>query len=245
MAGTKTRFGYFGSGGDEPPGTGESGAARTIIGRDIHLPPTAPEIPAAATAPAPSLPLRDAVSRPAVGAVAAPMTEAITAAIPDRWPPRPRPSRLARLLGRWTTGGNFRSHEAADASPLTDDDLKLPRETAARNVLLVLAIAALTFLITFAIMRWHAPHTAAPLPEAPARMAARPLLPTVATSPAAPPPASVPLPPTAPTPEPKAPAPLAPTVRALRPHKSLRAPSAAAATMPPAHLQDELLPLNP
>jgi hypothetical protein len=249
MAGTKTRFGYFGSGGDDPPGTGEPGAARTVIGRDLHLPQLPPEI-AAAAPPTPSPPTRDAIPAAVAGAVAAPMTEAVTAAIPERAALRPRPSRIVRLLGRWTTSGHFRAGHGTDAARTNDDDLKLPRETAARNVLLVLAIAALTFLITFALMKWHAPGAAEPSPEPSARMAARPLPPTIPTSTAPPSPTtspatSVPLPPTAATPEPKVPAPLAPPVHALRPHKGIRAPRSAAATMPPAHLQDELLPLNP
>jgi hypothetical protein len=255
MAGTKTRFGYFGSGGDDPPETGESGAARTVIGRDLHLPKLPPEIAPASTPlpPSPSPPVRGAMAPSDRAPVAAPMTEATTAAIRERPGRRPRPSRFARLLGRWTTGGHFRSGPMADAMEVTDDDLKLPRDTAARNLLLVLAIAALTFLITFAVIKWREPRAAAPLPEPPARMAAPPLLPTATPSAAPPAPApsqtaSAPLAPpapTAPTTEPNVPAPPTPTVRALRPHKSVRAPRSGTATMPPAHLQDELLPLDP
>src|ERR1017187_9327767 len=37
MAGSKTRFGFLGN-GEEPPDSGKPGAARTVIGHDIHLP---------------------------------------------------------------------------------------------------------------------------------------------------------------------------------------------------------------
>ena len=252
MAGTKTRFGYLGSGGDEPPETGDSGAARTIIGRDLHLPQIPSALAPASTplAPSPPQPVHGARAPLAGDRVAAPMTEAVTAAIPKRPARRPQPSRFARFLGRWTTGGHFRSSDAAVEPEMPDDDLKLPRETAARNLLLVLAIAALTFLITFAIMKWREPHAVAPVPEPPARMAAPPLIPTAtpSASAAADTPslaASAPLPPTSPSAAPNVPAPPAPTVRALRPHKSVRAPKSGPASMPPAHLRDELLPLSP
>jgi hypothetical protein len=253
MAGTKTRFGYLGSGGDEPPETGDSGAARTIIGRDIHL-PQIPSAIAPASAPLPPSPAQPPVHRAVPplghGRVVAPMTEAITAAIPERPVHRPEPSRFARFLGRWTTGGHFRSSTTAVEAEPTDDDLKLPRETAARNLLLVIAIAALTFLITFAVMKWREARAVAPGLETPARIAAPPLLPT--TTPGALPPAAAPsptasasLPPTAPSVTPNVPAPLVPPVRASRPHRSSGRPRAGAVSMPPAHLQDELLPLNP
>jgi hypothetical protein len=254
MAGTKTRFGYLGSGGDEPPETGDSGAARTIIGRDLHLPQAPSELAPASTPlpPSPSQPVHGAVAPLARARIAAPMTEAVTSAIPERPMHRPQPSRFARFLGRWTTSGHFRASQTAVASELTDEDLKLPRETAARNLLLVLAIATLTFLITFAVMKWREPRSATPLPEPPAHGAAPPLLPATlpsaatSASAAAPPSptTSAPLPPAAPSAAQNMPAPLAPTVRALRPHKSPGRPRASAVSMPPAHLQDELLPLN-
>ncbi len=94
------------------------------------------------------------------------MTEAVTEAMPERRIRDPHPSRLARFLGRWTTGGHFRPNKASAASHTLDGELDLPRDTIGRNVLLVLAIAAMTFLITFAIMKWRQPHPG-PLPPAP------------------------------------------------------------------------------
>jgi hypothetical protein len=97
------------------------------------------------------------------------MTEAITESIPVRRAYRPQKSRLARFLGRWTRGGRFQSRSRMnDATRLDDpveDDLELPRDTTGRNVLLVLVIAGLTFLITFAIVRIRQRHAAAsPVP---------------------------------------------------------------------------------
>ena len=249
MAGTKTRFGYLGNGGDEPPETGDAGAARTIIGRDIHLPKIPSELVPSPLPPSPSRPVHEAAPPLARGHVVAPRTEAVTAAIPEKQIHPPEPSRFARFLGRWTTGGHFRSSDTAVKSELSDDDLKLPRETAARNLLLVLAIAALTFLITFAIMKWREPRALPAVPEPPARIAAPPLLPTptpgalpLAATPS--PTTAAPLPPTAPTAAENIPPPLAPAVRAPRPHKSSGRPRAGAVSMPPAHLQDQLLPMN-
>jgi hypothetical protein len=175
MAGSKTRFGFLG-GGEEPPDSGESGAARTVIGHDIHLQklPSGYARPSAqisstllAPTPVPRTPLPRAQ-------VLAPMTEAITESIPVRRPYRPQKSRLARFLGRWTAGGHFHSRSRMGDSTNPDDagldDLELPRDTTGRNVLLVLIIAALTFAVTFAIVKVRQRY-AAPQPPAGAQVA--------------------------------------------------------------------------
>jgi hypothetical protein len=200
--------------------------------------------------PTPAQPGQAAMAPFAHACVAAPMTEAVTAAIPQRPRRRPHPSRLARFLGRWTASGHFRSGHTTSASGQTDDDLRLPRETAARNLLLVLAVAALTFLITFALVKWRAPQAPASALEPPARRAAPPLLPT--TTPSAVPPApessptaSAPLAAPPPSAAPRVQGLLGPASQAPRPHKSVEAPRARPAGRPPAPFKDELLPLSP
>jgi hypothetical protein len=198
MAGSKTRFGFFGN-GEEPPDSGESGAARTVIGHDIHLQklPSGYARPSAqdSLTPLPPTPVpRTPLPR---APVLAPMPEVITESVAVRRPYRPQKSRLARFLGRWTTGGHFRPRSRmGDATTLDDaddDDLRLPRDTTGRNVLLVLVIALLTFLVTFAIVKIRQRYAAqepargaqvlepraepAPLPQMPAPAMAPPAAP--------------------------------------------------------------------
>jgi hypothetical protein len=75
------------------------------------------------------------------------LTEEVTAELPSR---RPRPqgkSRLARFLGRWTESGRFVS-ESRGPSRGAREDQEIPRDPLARNVVLVLVVALVTFLLT-------------------------------------------------------------------------------------------------
>jgi hypothetical protein len=246
MAGSKTRFGFFGN-GEEPPDSGESGAARTVIGHDIHLQklPSGYARPSAQASltPLPPTPVpRTPLPR---APVLAPMPEVITESVAVRRPYRPQKSRLARFLGRWTTGGHFRPRSRmGDATILDDaddDDLRLPRDTTGRNVLLVLVIALLTFLITFAIVKIRQRYATqepapgvqvlepraepAPLPQMPAPAMAPP------AAPVPPAPAEKPIllgTPTPPT--------VAPPVNPPRPRAQAALPSPAQAATVPARL---------
>jgi hypothetical protein len=209
MAGSKTRFGFLGN-GDEPPDSGESGAARTIIGHDIHLPklPSGFAQPGPLVSPTPIPAARIPYAPPPPAAVRVPMSEVITESVPVRRYYKPQKSRLARFLGHWTRGGHFQSRSRMGDSTILDDpgddNLDVPRDTAGRNVLLVLVIAALTFLVTFAIVKIRQRYAVAP--EIPGIQ--------VAQNQVAPPP---PLPPQA---TPVAPAPVqTPTPVALAPAK--------------------------
>lgn len=180
MSGAKTRFGFAGD-GSEPPGSDEARGARTIIGRDIHLPVSRgqaqPAPPPQASQPAG--PAR--VFSPPAPRVPTPMSQA---AVPSRVPDeetaelpsrrsRPRQSRLARFIGRWTKSGRFvASSEAGrdgndahheDHDDLHDADLQIPRDPLARNVLLVLVVALVTFFLTLLLVkvRQHATRSAA------------------------------------------------------------------------------------
>jgi hypothetical protein len=270
MAGSKTRFGFLGN-GDEPPDSGEHAAARTIIGHDLHLPklPSGFEQPSPHVPQTPLAPARAPYPRLPPAAVSAPMTEAITESVPVRRHYKPHKSRLARFLGRWTRSGHFQSRSRmGDGMTLddpSDDDLDVPRDTAGRNVLLVLVIAALTFLITFAIVKARQHYAAAPsVPGAQVAMpptAPQPSKP-VAEAPVAPalalPPAPIPLekPPLLGTPAAAGPAAGQPRPQAA-PHSAakpatepVRSPRKAAARPGspsfelPEHLKGELLPLG-
>ena len=157
MSGAKTRFGFSGSDSD-PPDSDAARAARTVIGRDIHLPPT-PGLPAhGAPAPAAGLPVAPV---PTHGAPRDP-TEAARLAVPvgipaedteklpSRRRSRPGGSRLARFLGRWTRSGHFLSHDRASARK---SDLEVPRDPLGRNILVVLVVALLAFSLTFALVK--------------------------------------------------------------------------------------------
>jgi hypothetical protein len=257
MAGSKTRFGFIG-GGDEPPDSGESGAARTIIGHDIHLQklPSGfePPRPLDSTTPIPLARVPYPPVRPA--AVFAPMPEAITESVPVRRHYRPQQSRLARFLGRWSTGGGF--HPRGNTGhPMSLNDAHdgawdVPRARTGLNVLLVLGIAVLTFLVTVATMKIRqryatAQHTSgAPVvedhPQAPP-------LPALSTLPA--PAATAPAPPAIPAQPAPAEKPVLLGTPALtpapakgpRPRKPARATGPS--EQPPEHLKGELLPLSP
>lgn len=156
MAGSKTRFGFVGN-GEEPPHEDESRSARTIIGRDIHIQLPAgiapPKVLGSPT-PLPPAPLvRPPLPRTPT---MAPMAEEVTRPIPARRS-RPRRSRLARFLGRWTESGRFESssrmNDSNHARELDDEDFRVPRDSTGRNFLLVLIAAVLAFAITFALVK--------------------------------------------------------------------------------------------
>jgi hypothetical protein len=185
MSGAKTRFGFAGSGG-EPPDEDEPRSARTVMGHDIHLRdspssqpavappgtplPRAPLLPPAGLHPA-AVPVPHPRAPAHPGRVMAAVSDERTDQIRQRHPARAPQSRLARFLGRWTTGGHFRSSSHLDGTARLDQGgdsvYRVPRDTTGRNVVLVVVVAALTFFITFAIVRTrHRPATPAMVPEA-------------------------------------------------------------------------------
>jgi hypothetical protein len=162
--------------------------------------------------------------------ILAPMPEATTESVAVRRPYRPQKSRLARFLGRWTTGGHFRPRSRMNDRTIRDDpgapdenDLELPRDTTGRNVLLVFVIALLTFLVTFAIVKIRQrvapprPALSAQVVEARAQPAPLPIAPAQVT-----------------VPQQAPPAPPAPPVAATKPMLlGTPAPSAATPASPP------------
>jgi hypothetical protein len=249
MAGSKTRFGFLGS-GDEPPDSGESGAARTIIGHDIHLQklPSGFEPSRPLGSPTPIPPARVPYTPVRPAAVGAPIPGTITEAVPVRQRYRPQQSRLARFLGRCTTGGHFHSRSSRGQATLLDDsderDLEVPRDTTGRNVALVLGIAVLTFLVTFALVRIRQryaiaqPAAGAQVVESPTTAPPLPTQPAQARAPAAPPPAPAEKPALLGTP-----AELPTPKDRPRPHKPAR--TSVPTGQPPDHLKGELLPPSP
>ena len=265
MAGSKTRFGFTGD-GSEPPDSDEARSARTIIGHDAHLRlPPGFALPKPPPPPPPSPPSPPVFPPPPQGAqVAAPMPEEITESIPGRRPRRLHTSRLARFLGRWTESGRFESRRSLGDS--RDDGLEIPRETTGRNVVLVVAVALLTFLLAFAVTKIRQ-HFAHPGPPATEPSSAAPALPAPSPAPAPPPAAApVPTPPATPVPVPasrSAPAPVppppapppasvasppsrTPAGAAAKPAASAHKSSSRSAPLaaPPLHLSDQLMPIS-
>jgi hypothetical protein len=261
MAGAKTRFGFHG--GSEPPDDEESRSARTVFGHDVHLqlPPgfSDPRPPASPTPPPPPPAWPSAT---ATGAVV-PACEAPNATSTERRT-RPRPSRLARFLGRWTRSGRFEARSRMRTEVYGEaagGDLDVPRDTTGRNVLLVVLAALLAFGITFAAVKIRH-RLSAPPPALPGQTTVLPAKST-ATSPT--PPSSPPSIPaaasttarpatTAPTPAASAAVPAVnaapaqdPAARGLGvPPPAARRPAAKARQRvePPAHLKGELLPIG-
>jgi len=136
-------------------------------------------------------------------------------------------------------------------STLSDDELEIPRDSTGRNVLLVLAIAFVTFVLTFAIVKIRQ-HYTTPQAAASKQLAENRGAPVAAVP--VPTPAAVP-----PTPAPAAAIamrPAAPAQSAAVPHSAVPAPKASPSPRkagrasdrlkgePPAHLKNELLPLS-
>jgi hypothetical protein len=207
MAGSKTRPGF--SGGDEPPPSNPEEAlsphaARTMIGRAIHL-----RVPADSW-PAPGVPPSPREETPAEA------PEIVTNAMTEKLPARPSHSgktkfpAFARLFGRWTTGGGFHSRSELSAD---DSDLpNVPREIWASRVAIFALAAFFSFLAALAALKLHRCSPSVSRPSATAAAPAAP--PPVASSTA---PAVLPAPavraelPVAASPPPLAAAPVAPT----------------------------------
>jgi hypothetical protein len=188
MAGAKTRFGFAGN-GSEPPDSDEARAARTVIGREVHLPEPPDLRPTSSPSPPEARPVARAVAAPIPRAPAAAPRAAVpvsqpeedTEELPSRRPSRLGRSRLARFLGRWTESGNFVSDDRVSGG---EDDLDVPRDSLGRNVLLVLAVAVVAFSLTFLVvkLRQHFARASTPTsvpaqasaPPAPAPSAATP-----------------------------------------------------------------------
>lgn len=157
MSGSKTRFGF--SGAHEPSHVeGQAPevprAARTFIGHETHRPgevappKAAPkiEVEGAATT------LIGPVMSVPPGVPEAVMQEEFTERVPGRGrhTGKSRFPAIARLFGRWTTGGHFRSGGGApDDGTLPE----IPRNLWASRIVIFLGAALLSFLIALAAMK--------------------------------------------------------------------------------------------
>jgi hypothetical protein len=125
------------------------------MGHDLHLklpagfvPPKTPGSPTPVP-PSPTFPTSRA-------AVASPIVSEIAEDISARRPTRPQKSRLARFIGRWTDSGRFVSGgDMGDSTQNNSDDADLPRDPMGRYILVVLAVALLTFLLTVTAVKVH------------------------------------------------------------------------------------------
>jgi hypothetical protein len=207
MAGSKTRPGF--SGGDEPPPSNPEEAlsphaARTMLGRAVHL-----RVPADSW-PAPEVPPSPREAMPAE------VPEIATNAMTEKLPARPSHSgktkfpAFARLFGRWTTGGGFHSRGEMSAD---DDDLpNVPREVWASRVAIFALAAFLSFLAALAALKLHRCSPSVSRPSATASAPVPPPPTAAGTAPAVlPAPAVRAVLPVAASPPPLAAAPVAPT----------------------------------
>jgi hypothetical protein len=181
MAG-KTRPGFFGS--DEAPASNPDDeasprAARTIIGRALHLRPQPQPLPVASAPPGRREPTPAAVPKTAPEEV----TERVN--LRPRHTGKSKFPAIARLFGRWTTGGGFLSRSrmsGIDADPLT-----VPREAWPSRVAVFVVAALLSFCVALAVLRVRQCGTSTPPPtaatQAPAAAPAPP--PAVAPEPVA------------------------------------------------------------
>jgi hypothetical protein len=155
MAGAKTRFGFSGSGSD-PPDAETSRRAQTVIGRDIHL-QSPPDLPSPPVAPAPPPAIPSRVRTPPRNPTEPPRSAApvgVPAEDTEELPSRRRShaggSGLARFLGRWTRSGRFVSQSRSGAG---NGNLEIPRDPLARNIVVVLVVALVTFSLTLFLVK--------------------------------------------------------------------------------------------
>jgi hypothetical protein len=181
MAGSKTRPGF--SGGDEPPPSNpeqESSprAARTVIGRPLHLHGPADPRPAPRFAPIPR------------AETPADVPEIVTDETTEKLSPAPRHTgkssfpAFARLFGRWTTGGGFLSRSRLSRG---DGDLPdVPREAWISRVAIFIGAAVLSFLVALAALKVHRCVPSLSRPSATTQASAAPAPPTPPSANAAP-----------------------------------------------------------
>ena len=148
MAGSNTRPGFCG--GDEPPPLNPEEdssprAARTVLGHEIHLRARPKPLPTAVALSVPQSP---------VG-----VPESVTDEKTEEVPRRPSHSgksklpALARLFGRWTTGGGFLSRSGMFRAD--DDSLNVPRDPWVSRVAMFVVAAILSFLVALAVLKVH------------------------------------------------------------------------------------------
>lgn len=200
MSGSKTRPGF--SGGDEPPPSDPEAdvsprAARTMIGHEIHLRAPSDPGPAAGVPPTPSEEVLARVPPTPREEARASVPEAVTDETTEELPLRPthtgktRFPALARLFGRWTTGGGFLSRSRMSGTD--DEPLNVPREAWASRVAIFAAAGLVSFLVALAVLKVHQCSTSAPKPSAAGQVSVSPAPPAPPADRAAP--AVLPVPP--------------------------------------------------
>ena len=149
-----------------------------MIGHDIHLGAPPDLRPAAGVPPTPceEAPARVPETRrqEAMGGVPEVITDDTTEELPVR-PSHSGKSKLpaiARLFGRWTTGGRFLSRSRMSGS---DDDFSdVPREAWVSRAGIFVLAALFSFLVALAVLKLHRCSTTASRPAATTQVSATP-----------------------------------------------------------------------
>jgi len=122
-------------------------ASRTVIGHEFHLPAQPIHRPAASAPPSPG------------AATSSGVPQAVVDENTEKLAPRARHTgksrfpAIARLFGRWTTGGSFRSQSHTFDN---DDELpELPRNVWPSRVAIFVGAALLSFLLVLAVLKLH------------------------------------------------------------------------------------------
>ncbi|MDX2023988.1 MAG: hypothetical protein SF187_27360 [Deltaproteobacteria bacterium] len=209
-----TRFGFEGGEPGGPPAAEKPRLAKTVFGRDVHLPSlpgrTGADAPAGTPAQEPRVPqatrIAGSQSSPQLND---PRKSAVTASPRKRTPAPPRPVKppapqtaaksarpgVARFLGRRNTQG--------DIVPLTQTDVLLPTTPWLRPAVTVAVAALGSFLLVASLLWLFGPKAVpTPPPKAPMPVVAAPAAALVPASP----PIAAPVPPRAPPSAPAAPA---------------------------------------
>jgi hypothetical protein len=238
MAGSTTRFGFAsGAGGDAED---EARAATTLYGRDLHLDRAAlSSLGVPAHAPEA---VEQGAAAPAAEAAAESPGDDAPALTPPEHTGKSRFPALARLFGRWNTGGDLVEH--ADRDSL----FEIPRPSYRRPLGILAVAASVGFLVVVLLIRFNHHPT-------PARVQAPQTQPLAAPQPPQPPPAVRPVAPAPPVAAPQAqpiavppaqpvaaPPEARPTLKAAEPPRpAVRRPTRRRA---PSSDPDSLLPLN-
>jgi hypothetical protein len=161
-----------------------------MIGHEIHLRAPSDRLPPVGAPRPPPEEVLAGEPPTAREEARASVPEAVTDETTEELPLRPshtgktRFPALARLFGRWTTGGGFLSRSRMSGTD--DDPLDVPREAWASRVAIFAAAGLVSFLLALVVLKVHQCSTSAPGPSAAGQVSAPPAPPAPPADRAAP-----------------------------------------------------------
>ena len=153
MAGVKTRYGFSGAEGSSDEGPPSQRAARTVIGHETHGPGALYGLASHPEAGPSSRPNAAPNQEPKTGVPEPIDQKEFTEKIPGRsvHSGKSKFPAIARLFGRWTTGGGFVSRSRIlDAEDVLSE---VPRNLWPSRIAIFVGAAFISFLMALAVMK--------------------------------------------------------------------------------------------